>query len=315
MVRLRVPSLRRQSPSGASAATASSSESDGRPARLKPLFVGGTGRSGTHVVARLLGAHPAYYRFASELRFIANPGGLCDLVEGRTDVARFAARMRGPWYGARPAVLGSTVDAATIEAALGRLEADMAGGADAAAVAFAHDLLDPIAARHGAGAWIEKSPPNVMRAGTLLRLFPDMQLIHSVRDGRDVACSVIRLRWGPTDVEEALDWWARKLERAFAACESLPEGRVCVVQMEDLLTRDRDRQYARLLAFLDLPDDPAMRAYFDASLTPERAHIGRWREDVPAERRAAFDAHYQRLAAGLRARGRPVAADDEPVTA
>ncbi len=153
-----------------------------------------------------------------------------------------------------------------------------------------------------------------MAAQTLGRLFPEMKLIHSVRDGRDVACSVVPLPWGPTDVDEALDWWARKLERAFAACDPLPEDRVCVVQMEDLLTRDRDQQYARLLTFLDVEDAPAMRAYFDASLTPERAHIGRWRQDVPAERLPAFDAHYQRLAAGLRERGRPVRSADEPAT-
>ena len=79
--------------------------------------------------------------------------------------------------------------------------------------------------------------------------------------------------------------------------------------MEDLIERDRDPQYARLLAFLGLEDDPAMRAYFDSEITPGRAHIGRWRSDVPAERLESFQAHYRELADGLRARGRPYLAE------
>ncbi len=98
----------------------------------------------------------------------------------------------------------------------------------------------------------------------LLELFPEMRLVHSVRDGRDVACSVVPMRWGPTDIDEALDWWARKVEAGFAACDALPADRLLVMQMESLVEAERDREYARLLAFLGLEDDAAMREYFDS---------------------------------------------------
>ena len=81
------------------------------------------------------------------------------------------------------------------------------------------------------------------------------------------------------------------------------------MQMESLVEWERDREYARLLAFLGLLDDTGMRDYFSSLVTPQRAHIGRWRDDVPAERLARFEAHHRRLAEGLLKRGRPYVAD------
>ena len=271
---------------------------------MKPVFVGGTGRSGTTVTARVIGAHPAYFMFPTEVRFITARGGLCDLVTGRTDVRRFERRLMGKWYQRDPGGLHRFTDRANVEAVFRRHRDGLKSDPRNAAIAFTHDLLDPIAASHGAASWVEMTPANVAAAPVLLDLFPGMRLVHSVRDGRDVACSVVPIRWGPTDLDEALDWWARKVEACFAACDGLPVDRVLVVQMESLVEADRDRQYARILAFLGLEDDAAMRAYFDGGVTADRAHIRRWLHDVPPERLDAFEAHHQRLAADLVARGR-----------
>jgi cytidylate kinase len=50
---------------------------------LAPIFVGGTGRSGTTIVARLLAEQPGYMLIPIELRVHAAPGGLSDLLERR----------------------------------------------------------------------------------------------------------------------------------------------------------------------------------------------------------------------------------------
>jgi hypothetical protein len=287
-------------------------EGDGEQAmlpRMKPVFVGGTGRSGTSVTARLIGSHQDYFMLPTEVRFIAAKGGLCDLVEGHTDLRRFESFLMGKWFQRDEGGLHRFTDRANLEAVFRRHRAGLKSDPRAAAAAFTHDLLDPIAAARGATSWVEMTPPNVMKAPMLLQLFPEMRLVHSVRDGRDVACSVVPLRWGPTDIDEALDWWAGKVERGFAACDRLPDARLLVMQMESLVEWDRDREYARLLSFLDLPDDAGMRGYFSSHVTPQRAHIGRWRDDVPAERLAAFEAHHHRLAEELLERGRPYVAD------
>ena len=79
---------------------------------------------------------------------------------------------------------------------------------------------------------------------------------------------------------------------------ALPAGRGLTLSMEDLVAGDREGSFARLVRFLELDEAPAMREHFDTWVTAERAHLQRWRSDVPPERREAFEAHYARLAAG-----------------
>jgi hypothetical protein len=271
-----------------------------RTTTLPPVFVGGTGRSGTTVTGRLVGLHPSYHGITTEVRFLSAKGGLCDLVNGRTGMRKFDGRMRG--RGFDPTETNGphmVLEQAAIEAALDRLAHDVRIDPVAAGAAFAHRLLDPLAIAAGKPGWVEMTPGNSRVAPTLLRMFPDLRLIHTERDGRDIACSVVPLGWGPNDLDSALDWWAASLRKCRAGVAALPPGRALVLRMESLLVDDRDGEYARLLDFVGLTDDPAMRAYFEAQMTAERAHIGRWRTDVPADRLAAFEAHYTELAASL----------------
>ena len=281
---------------------------DAPTGRMPVVFVGGTGRSGTTVVGRTIGAHPRHALIKVESKFISARGGLCDLALGATDIDVFENRILGRWF--RPPLEGGLfriMDEETIRAALPALRGRVRSEPWLAAAEFAHALLDPIAAAAGAEAWVEMDPGNIFRGEELLRMFPNMRLVHSVRDGRDVAASVTPLPWGPNDLDDALDWWGAKLERGFAASDRLPEDRILVVQMEDLISRDREAQYDVLLDFLRLEDDPAMRAYFEEHVSEARSHTGRWQDDVPADRLASFEAHHLRIAEELRARRRPYA--------
>src|SRR4051794_41312794 len=62
------------------------------------VFVGGTGRSGTHVIARLLGQHSRYEMIPIECRFHCNPSGLADVVTGRATPEEFVAKLRKFWW-------------------------------------------------------------------------------------------------------------------------------------------------------------------------------------------------------------------------
>ena len=131
--------------------------------RMKPVFVGGTGRSGTTVTARLIGSHPTYFMFPTEVRFIAAKGGLCDLVAGNTDPRRFEKLLMGKWFQRDQGGLHLFTDRANVEAVFRRHRAGLKSDPRAAAPAFTHDLLDPIAAARGATSWVEMTPPNAGR--------------------------------------------------------------------------------------------------------------------------------------------------------
>jgi hypothetical protein len=280
---------------------------------LPPLFVGGTGRSGTTIVAKILGAHPDYHMIPFEVRFVSDRAGLADLVEGRTDFNKFARRMRDRWSVGGTGTGGRIlVTEARQRAALAELRAGLKTDRPAAAARFVHRLLDPAAVKAGASGWIEMTPGNVRVAPVLARCFAASRLAHAVRDGRDVACSVTPLKWGPTTHEESLRWWEQSLEEAFDACARAPEGFVHLVRMERLLGTDRDAELARLLAFAGLEEVPKVRTFFDQRATTERANIGRWRTDVAAGEVPGFLALHAELAARLAAKGYPYVPYDEP---
>ena len=50
-----------------------------------PVFVAGTGRSGTSRIADIIGEHPLIHRIPMETKFLIDPGGLRDLADALTD--------------------------------------------------------------------------------------------------------------------------------------------------------------------------------------------------------------------------------------
>ena len=196
-----------------------------------PVFVGGTGRSGTTVTARLIGAHPHYHMIPIEVRFITDPRGLCDLAVGSCTLAQFEKSLDHRWWH-RMIQDGSTrglhkiMDRPLVDRGLARLRSELSGDPYAACGEFARSLLDKVAEKAGADGWVEMTPPNAIRAGELLRMFPDAKLVHSVRDGRNVAASVARMNWGPDTIGEALEWWAERLREAHESMDAETRQRV-----------------------------------------------------------------------------------------
>ncbi len=267
---------------------------------LPPLLVGGTGRSGTTITGRLLGEHRDYHMIPVEVRFLSDRHGLCDLVAGRTTLAAFRRLVLGRWFHRPPGIgLHQIADRRTVRAAIRELGEGLQEDPQLAGRRFVHRLLDPPTLAAGARGWIEMTPGLARVANELLPILPHARLIHIVRDGRDAACSVAPLHWGPDDIDQALDWWADSLAKAYEGVAAAPADRVLSIRMEALLATDRDRQYDRLRAFAGLDDDAAMRAFFETKATAKGAHVGRWREDLVPERAATFDARYRALAEPL----------------
>ena len=53
--------------------------------QLIPVFIGGTGRTGTTILRQVLGTHHQIVAVATELRIIADPDGLLDLFLSLTE--------------------------------------------------------------------------------------------------------------------------------------------------------------------------------------------------------------------------------------
>lgn len=285
-------------------------------ARGAPVFIGGTGRSGTHALARLLGRHSQLADVPIEARFHCNKRGLPDLLEGRITLGSYLAKLRGFWWhrvrvDGRPRGLYNLMRRNEFDAACERFEAAYADDPIAAARRLFGDLLGPVAERAGKPTLVEMSSHNVKEAQTLLRLFPDAKIIHALRDGRDSAASVSGKTWGPGSAARGIDWWAdrlREIERGVrgeedGAAYEIPAESFRVVLLDDLVGAQREPTYAGLLEFVGVHDEAPIRDFFEREVTADAAHAGRWRRELGPLGRARLERRYEAAVSALEREG------------
>ena len=291
---------------------------------IEHVFVGGTGRSGTHVIARLLGHHSRYRYVEIEARFHCNPRGFPDLLAGRVSVEEFLRKLRRFWWHRikagepLPAVLPSLplgreerglykiVPRERFDAGLEAFEAAWPGDHLGACRALFDDLLAPLATEAGKPGLVEMSSDNVAQGPTLLQVFPDAKLIHTVRDGRDAGASKVakrQKREHPKDGFEGIGWWQERLARVDGAVREIPPKRLHVVSLDELAHGDRESAYKGLLEFLEVEDEPGIREYFDHEVSAENAHWARWREGLDAEAERAVRLRYEQALDELESAG------------
>lgn len=261
--------------------------SNSRP--VDPIFVGGAGRSGTTILARLIGEHSRYYTIPFEIRFHTGPIGLSDLLADRVPMKKFLTRLRSYWW-RRANRKGGMVGLHRItseeafEAAVAEFQKGWERDRIEASRALMRSLMNPFLEEVGKPSWVEHTPPNVKAAPTLASMYEDMKLIHIVRDGRDVASSAVRFTWGPDSVRDGIIWWADTLREADRGARQLRPGQATVFQLEDFVVHRREESYERLIQFLEIDDEPGMRSFFETRVIAKSAHIERWKKGLsPAE--------------------------------
>jgi hypothetical protein len=125
-----------------------------------------------------------------------------------------------------------------------------------------HDFQIDYAHRRGKARWGDKSPRYTLRIPFLNQLFPNCQIIHVIRDGRDVVTSH-RERWGYASAYKATAKWQRYIEAARAAGAELGPSRFTEVRYEALVA-DPEPELRALLEFLGEPWDDAVLHHEDA---------------------------------------------------
>jgi hypothetical protein len=296
------------------------------PAEL--VFVGGTGRSGTHILSYLLDRHSRFHGVPIECRFHCNPKGLADVVRGRTEPDDFLRKLRGYWWhrvriGDRAYVkakwralgrgrvrgLHSIIAPDRFEEAVRRFEATHAEDLLQASRALFYDLLGPGAEKAGKPVLVEMSCFTIAAADGLAEIFPEARFVHSVRDGRDSGSSKVSLRQKPhhpTDVASGIEFWADRLRQAEEGVRGLSAAdreRLSVVSLDELAWSDREAAYGGLCEFLGVDDEPAMREFFDAEMNAGAAHRERWRKGLTEAEQAELVSFYEATLERLEAEG------------
>jgi uncharacterized membrane protein YkvA (DUF1232 family) len=128
------------------------------PSKCRSIVViGGAARSGTTLLRTLLGRHP--------------------MIAGGPETTVFLYRISSPVdIGERLGWEPSLIEGWQRESH--------------SQVEFIERFRSAILERSGKVVWVEKTPKNIGRFGFVRRCFPHAKLVHIIRDGRDVVCSL-----------------------------------------------------------------------------------------------------------------------------
>jgi Sulfotransferase family len=265
-----------------------------------PIFVGGTGRCGTTILGRLLGKQRDYTVIPVEARFHCSPDGLPGVLAGAVTPEDFARRVIDKWWSAK---LAELVERDALELALARFLELAHEDPVAAGRGLMEELFGGYARLRGRGGWVEMTPINAMwGAPHLNRLFPESRFVNVIRDGRDVASSLIAVGWLGA-VGEALGWWEDRMLKGHERCRSLPPGALLTVRFERLLVDDREGALEELRSFMGWEEDASMRRFFTRRMPPEEAHVGRWKMHFTGRERRLVEAEYAAILERLRTAG------------
>jgi hypothetical protein len=299
--------------------------------KFSPVFIGGSGRSGTTVTLNLLQRHPQFHAsLPREIKFLTSRHGLLDLVYtrpfsveedlhgyrynlvtrvlpllGRNQMTYFTSNLFNRWWSeegksGKARGLVQSISLEVVEKAHNEFIQTFAIDRARAAREFFYTLADA-QIKKDALYFGDSTPVNMMHADQIHKLLPEARFINVIRDGRDVAVSISKERWGPNNPYEALPWWANRVHRAAVALKSVNPASVLHFRIEDLIVNKREQSYVDLLKFLGLEDSQTLREYFAEQLTAEKLHTGRWRTEVKDSER--FNAKYKSLCQSLMAKG------------
>lgn len=221
----------------------------------RPFFIFGCPRSGTSLLTRMLDSHPNLaipYETHLYNRVYPLVRRYCDLSRPRTRARLVAEILRTDpltKWSPRPS-LAETLAAISRDDFHGIFEG----------------LMRAWTRRQGKSRWGEKTPPHTLCWRTILAGFPDLQVIHLIRDGRDVALSHKAAPFGPKHVYAVAQRWVQYLSAAEEAQAALGERAFLSVRYEDLVA-EPERELRRICTFLGEGFTPAMLAFHNDAIT------------------------------------------------
>jgi hypothetical protein len=157
--------------------------------------------------------------------------------------------------------------------------------------------------------WGDKSD-YLDRLHVIHEMFPNAQFIHIIRDGRDVAQSVLRLPWGPADIIQAAEWWNEHTWVGRRVGAILGATGYLEVRYEDLVEHP-ERELRRCCAFLGEDYSPKMLEYHQTSQEaiphphrtqhrgfdkpPDLSRVQAWKREMNPIDVALFEKHAHRM--------------------
>lgn len=126
--------------------------------------------------------------------------------------------------------------------------------------------------------WGDKNNYYLNHIETIFELFSDVQFIHIVRDGRDIACSYKKLAVSkfdskyapqlPTEISEIAREWINNLKKIKKSFQTIGWDKVIEIRYEDLVT-ESEKTLRNICSFLNEEYDPSMSDFYLLNMEKE----------------------------------------------
>ncbi len=283
---------------------------------LNPILVGGTGRSGSTILGRLLGQHPdLLLTNPEEVRFIANDHGMAEALamklgpwprrmRAKREAKLAVQRTKGLWYFRNKKTgLHTSMTLEEIDEIAAPYLSQFNGTPIEATQGFVYAVMAKITAGLDGRRWVDGTPANARITDFIEPIYPDCQVVAMIRDGRDVAASFVAQKFGPTEIFASLRQWETRMLRMRQAELACAPGRILTIDMLNLVDVDRDGTLQRICDFLNLPITPEFRTWFNENVRLEDANVGRWRTQFDDETVKKIDSVYAEMVERVAASG------------
>jgi hypothetical protein len=148
-------------------------------------------------------------------------------------------------------------------------------------------ICDQVVRQRKGKEWGDKTPHYITELKILTALFPESKYLYIVRDGRDVALSLLQKPWGPNNVHGCAHYWAACNQESEALSELRKRKQVYQLRYEDLLDTPQT-VIAQVFDFLGEP--PLSEADMAATCSPIKAgNYGKWQKRMTAEQIRLFE--------------------------
>ncbi|MFV1998508.1 MAG: sulfotransferase [Acidiferrobacterales bacterium] len=207
-----------------------------------PIFVGGVGRSGTTLLRVILDSH-SHIACGPEFKLI--PG----IIRQWEQMSQVCAGPLQPY---------------------GLSQRDING--------IFRQFIESLVANYktisGKRRIAEKTPGNVICFPQLNQIFPDSPLIHVIRDGRDVICSLLTMDWVTGNgkmsphvesADSAAQYWVNTVQRGMAAArQPSASERYYEIRYEEIVSSP-EKTLRSLFDFLDEPWESEVLNFYKVS--------------------------------------------------
>lgn len=259
----------------------------------RPIFIVGAARSGTTLLRFMLSQHPHLY-IPPQSSFIPH---LFDNKASQPLKRRDAMHAVRTIFAARPFIKHWQAPIPDPENFLDALP-------DQRAATILDTVYSSYAKQYGATRWGDKTPIYSAYMDLLATLFPEAQFIHIIRDGRDVALSLMKTyrELFHVDIYYSAATWRYYVSQALVSSKKLPSDQYIEVRYEQLATNP-EPELKRLCAFLCEPFSTSMlkphklarktvsstNVHAETHQPITTSHIGKWqREMTPGDLRLFY---------------------------